>query len=382
MSSSPEDHVHLHKLRRAAMLALRGHGGAEPNPMVGCLIVNDGDETVGWGYHRHFGGPHAEIVALRRARAKAKSATVYCTLEPCNHQGRTGPCSQALIDAGVARVIVARRDPWPVAAGGIERMRAAGIDARVIDECALAVAVSEPFVHRLTTGLPWVTVKWAQTLDGAIALPASRPSSQRRWISNEASRRMVHRERGRVDAILTGIGTVLADDPLLTPRGVRLRRMLRRPGGGMPWRIIVDPQLRTPLQSKLVATARENAVAIACDESCMGSDEASRLRALGVGLIGLRTEGHELPLAPLLKQLVAKHDITHVLVEAGQGLMRRLFDQRLVNEAWVFTAPMLAGNDATLPHMRGMTDGVQMQLWSERRRGSDVIARHVVNHNP
>jgi diaminohydroxyphosphoribosylaminopyrimidine deaminase/5-amino-6-(5-phosphoribosylamino)uracil reductase len=373
-----EDH-HRRLLQRAALLALRGHGRAEPNPMVGCVIVNDAGETVGWGYHREVGGPHAEIVALQRAGPNARGATVYCTLEPCNHHGRTGPCSQALIDAEVARVFVARRDPWPIAAGGIERLRAAGIDTHVIDVCSLATRVSQPFVHRLTTGLPWVTVKWAQTRDGAIALPASLGP---RWISGRASRAMVHRERGRVDAILTGIGTVLADDPLLTPRGVRLRRSHRRPPRGMPLRVIVDPRLQTPLDSQLARTAGEVPTIIACADQSAETEAATRLRAAGAQLMPLPMDGIELPLATALKRLASQHDVTHVLTEAGPGLMRRLFQQRLANEAWVFTAPLDTGNDPSLPHVRGMLNDLRIEPWARQRRGDDAIARSWINTAP
>jgi len=389
---APDD-THWRFLHRAARLALRGHGGAEPNPLVGCVIVNDAGQTVGWGYHRQVGGPHAEIVALRRAGGAARGSTMYCTLEPCNHHGRTGPCTQAIIEAGIARVLVARRDPWPVAAGGIETLRAAGLDARVLalgdrparseDDpahsqfAALAHYVAEPFVHRIASGLPWVTVKWAQTRDGYLAMP---PSSAERWISCEASRRMVHRERGRVDAILTGIGTALADDPLLTPRGVRLRRahrLLR----GMPWRIVVDPDLRLPMNSQLVATSQEAPLMIACSSERLRSDEANRLRQRSVTLLGFASQGRELPLADLLKRLTSEFDFTHVLVEAGPGVMRRLIAQRLANEAWVFTSATLLGREALvgLPHVRDVLGEARLgKPWSIRRRERDVIERFML----
>lgn len=383
----PEDRVHLHHLRRAAMLALRGHGGAEPNPMVGCVIVAASGETVGWGYHRQVGGAHAEIVALQRAGAKAKGATLYCTLEPCNHQGRTGPCAQAVIDAGVACVIIARRDPWPVAAGGLERMTAAGIETCIINDCDFASNICAPFVHRMTTGLPWVTVKWAQTIDGRIATRP--PLGESQWISNESSRRMVHRERGRVDVMLTGIGTVLKDDPMLTPRGVRLRRpVTRRPPRGLPLRVVIDPNLRIPLEAKVVNTTHEAPTMIACAQAIIDSasgdadHKVQALRSRGVEVQGIPMQGDELLLEPVLRELATKREATHVLVEAGTGLMSRLFRQRLVNEAWVFTAPLLLGDDQAQPAISGMTtrklaDGVRMQLWSLRRRGGDVIARYL-----
>ena len=180
-------------LAMAARLAVRGRGGAEPNPMVGCVIVSRAGEIVGWGYHRRCGGPHAEIEALRRAGARAAGATAYVTLEPCNHTGRTGPCSEALIEARVGRVVYARADPGVPAGGGAERLRAAGIDGELCATCADAIAVSDPYVHRVRNGLPWITAKWAQTADGRIATA----SGESQWISNPASRRLVHRRRGQ-----------------------------------------------------------------------------------------------------------------------------------------------------------------------------------------
>ncbi|MHC4992472.1 MAG: bifunctional diaminohydroxyphosphoribosylaminopyrimidine deaminase/5-amino-6-(5-phosphoribosylamino)uracil reductase RibD, partial [Planctomycetota bacterium] len=187
-------------LAMAARLALRGRGGAEPNPMVGCVIAASSGEVVGWGYHRRCGGPHAEIEALRRAGARSAGATAYVTLEPCNHTGRTGPCTEALIEAGVRRVVYARKDPGVPAGGGGERLRAAGIEADLCATCPDAITVSEPYVHRVRTGLPWITAKWAQTADGRIATS----SGESQWISNAASRVLVHRRRGHSDAVLTG----------------------------------------------------------------------------------------------------------------------------------------------------------------------------------
>jgi len=191
-------------LDRAVRLASRGHGGAEPNPMVGCVIVDPEGRVVGEGFHARCGGPHAEIEALRAAGGRARGATAVVTLEPCAHRGRTGPCADALIEAGVARVLYAVPDPNPIARGGAARLREAGIAAERVRHAG-ADELARPFVKRMTTGLPWVSAKWAQSLDGAIALA----SGESKWISGGRSRAMVHRERGRVDAILTGIGTVL-----------------------------------------------------------------------------------------------------------------------------------------------------------------------------
>ncbi len=360
-------------LKMAARLACRGHGGAEPNPMVGCIIVSPAGKVVGWGYHRKCGGAHAEVVALQRASEKARGAVLYCTLEPCDHTGRTGPCTQAIISAGIAKVVIARRDPNPVAAGGMARLQNAGIKVEVNDRCEEAIMVSDPFAHRVRSGLPWVTVKWAQTIDGKIATRAG----QSKWISNEASRALVHRERGRVDAILTGIGTVKADDPMLTARGRRVRRIARR--------IVIDPLLEIPTTAKLVATASAAPTTIVCGEPALAdrAAHAKLLRDLGVEVVAFPMVNGTIALSPVLRDLARRHDITHVLVEAGTGLMTGLFQQKLVNEAWVFTAPKLLGDDQAQSPMRGtatqLTDGVNLKLLTLRRRGGDVIARYRVS---
>lgn len=369
-----DDQSHL---AHAARLAIRGHGGAEPNPMVGCVIVAPDNAVVGWGFHRRCGEAHAEINALKHAGDQARGATAYVTLEPCNHTGRTGPCSQALIDAGVQRVVIGRLDPHRTASGGVQRLREAGIVVHIHewttseDGLPTPQSVLAPFEHRIETGLPWIIAKWAQTLDGKVATRAG--ASQ--WISNETSRRMVHRERGRVCAILTGIGTVLADDPLLTARNVRRRRTARR--------VVIDPKLDIPEHAQLVTTAREAPVTLvcradACDEH---SSKVSTLRQAGVELLEMPGAGDQLDLKAALRELVQRHELATVLVEAGTGLLSRLFHQRLVNEAWVFIGPLLLGDTCAPAAVRGntveqLTDGLPLELIDQRRRGNDLVVRY------
>jgi diaminohydroxyphosphoribosylaminopyrimidine deaminase/5-amino-6-(5-phosphoribosylamino)uracil reductase len=360
-----------HFLRMAARLALRGHGGAEPNPLVGAVVVSRDGVTVGWGFHRKFGGPHAEVIALQRAGTNAAGATLYCTLEPCNHTGKTPPCTQAIIAAKISRVVMGRRDPNPVAAGGLDRLRAAGIAVEVIDDCELAIAVSDPFALRVRSGLPWVTVKWGQTIDGKIATR----TGNSKWISSDASRRMVHRERGRVDAILTGIGTVVADDPLLTARNVRVRRFARR--------MVIDPQLTIPLNSKLVQTAKEVPLIVVCDAAHAERETAGALRERGAEVVGFAMDVDGIPLAPVLRELVSRFDVTNVLVEAGTGLMSRLFRQKLVNEAWIFTATLLLGDDEARPAVAGfdisrIADGFKLRRIATQIRDGDIVTRYLV----
>jgi diaminohydroxyphosphoribosylaminopyrimidine deaminase/5-amino-6-(5-phosphoribosylamino)uracil reductase len=385
MKRNPQRKIDEAHMTAAARLAVRGRGGAEPNPIVGCVIVSDQGAVAGWGYHRRFGGPHAEINALRRAGERARGATAYVTLEPCSHTGKTPPCTDALIAAGVARVVIARRDPNPIAAGGVDRLRAAGIQVDLLGDCEPAIAITDPFAHRVRSGLPWVIAKWAQTLDGRIATR----SGQSQWISSEVSRRMVHRERGRVDAIVTGIGTVLADDPMLTARGVRVRRLARR--------VVIDPQLQMPAEAKIVMTAKEVPTIIACDEKVLDSavsgggttsggatsEGGAKLQAAGVELVGLQSENGELALAPLMRRLVEEHGATNVLVEAGPGLLAHLFKQKLIKEAWVFIAPLLLGDDQAASCLTGreaprLTDGLKLSLITQRTRGGDTVLRYRV----
>jgi len=340
-------------MRRAARIAWRGHGGAEPNPMVGCVVLDAQGSFVSEGYHRRCGGPHAEVEALARAGARARGGTALVTLEPCNHHGRTGPCSQALLRAGVARVAYACGDPNPAAAGGAAALRAAGVDVIQLP-CPEAHDVTEPFLRRVRTGRPWTIVKYAQSSDLRIA---GRPGDPR-WISSPASRAMVHRERGRVDAVLTGMGTVLADDPLLTVRGVGARRQ--------PMRAVWDPDLSIDDDRALVRTASEHRTVVGCTPAACAANpgRADALRARGVRVAPC--DG----VAAFLRALAGLGCST-VLVEAGPRLMRRLDDERLIDDLWVFTAPHAIGDAG--PRTLAPFDAARLaglrRLWTGHRGG-------------
>ncbi len=352
-------------LERAARIALRGHGGAEPNPLVGCVIVDASGAFVAEGYHHRCGQAHAEVEAVRHAGGRARGATALVTLEPCNHQGRTGPCSAALREAGIARVVYACADPHPQAQGGAAALRAAGVEVLQVPNQA-AEYVSAPFLHRVRTGLPWVVAKWAQTLDGRIATR----SGDSKWISSERSRGFVHRERGRVDAILTGIGTVVADDPLLTARGVQVRRRARR--------VVWDPALEMPLQAQLVQTAREVPCTVACTAAA-AAERAQHAAALQAAGVDVRVVADERALLSLLSHEGA----ATVLVEAGGGLLGRLLRAGLVNQAIVFVAPRLLADDQARGPARGasperIADGLALELLGAHRRGGDVLLHYRV----
>lgn len=383
-------------MTRALSLAERGRGWVEPNPMVGCIIAREG-KALGEGWHRRFGGPHAEVEALDACRAAGSLTTgadAYVTLEPCSHHGKTPPCVDALLDARVARVFVAMVDPFEQVAGrGVARLRDAGVDVR-IGLCAdEARELNRAYLKRVTIGQPWVTAKWAQTIDGRIATV----THDSQWISNDESRGRVHELRGRVDAVMVGVGTVRADDPLLTARDVEVRRAARR--------VVVDPRLHTPPSCKLVQSLREDGpgvtIAHADDDALplVGStrghedepagviaERASMLRDLGVELIALplsEAGGGRLSLRPLLSHLAEAHQATNVLVEGGATLLGCLLAERLIDEAIVFLAPKLLGDSAALSVVTGfsrprMKDADTWSLRDVERIGDDVMLTYRV----
>jgi diaminohydroxyphosphoribosylaminopyrimidine deaminase/5-amino-6-(5-phosphoribosylamino)uracil reductase len=356
---------------RAALAGWRGMGRVEPNPMVGCVIGNVRGEVLGVGWHRVFGGAHAEVEALRdceRRRFSAHGATVWVTLEPCNHFGKTPPCVDALLRAGVARVVFARRDPNPPASGGAARLVASGVDVVELTGCELATRLSEPFVKRTKTGLPWVIAKWAQTLDGKVATR----TGDSKWISNEFSRAMVHRMRGRVDAVLTGIGTVRADDPLFTARGLGVVRRAAR-------RCVVDPRLEIPDSAAMLGGVDGAPVTLFCSADAAGSGRAESLRAAGCEVVGLPEDGLGwLDVAAGLRHLVAAHQAANVMVESGPGLLGRMIAAGLVDEALVFVAPKLLGDPsglsaAAVGEVSRIEDGVKIRPVRVRQVGGDVV---------
>ncbi|MSR43937.1 MAG: bifunctional diaminohydroxyphosphoribosylaminopyrimidine deaminase/5-amino-6-(5-phosphoribosylamino)uracil reductase RibD [Phycisphaerales bacterium] len=374
MNASADEHW----LSVAARLAVRGHGGAEPNPMVGCVIIGNEGAVVGWGYHARCGFDHAEAAALTKAGASARGATAFVTLEPCAHHGRTPPCCDALIASGVKRVVYAVSDPHSAAAGGAARMRTAGIDVQRISHAGCE-RVSAPFACRMRSHRPWVIAKWAQTLDGRTATR----SGDSRWISGAASRAMVHRERGRVDAVMVGIGTVLADNPNLLPRISFPRRI--------PRRVIIDPGLVIPLDAQVIRTANAGLVCIAAHAAAIHglSDERRHtLTQAGVRLRPLSTAPTHNPhrsfrglrdgsMAELLRDLYSD-GVSTLLVEGGAGLLGALFDEDLVDDAWCFTAPLAIGDGSGVPIATGcgrplMIDAVRYELIDIRRRGSDAM---------
>ncbi len=356
-------------MQRALELAERGRGWVEPNPLVGAVLVREG-RVVAEGWHGRYGGPHAEVEALRDAEAKgldARGLTLAVTLEPCSHHGKTPPCTDAVIAAGLSRVVVAMQDPFEDAAGrGVARLRERGIEV-VVGVCEReARRQNEAYLKRVTTGLPWVTLKWAQTLDGRIATAAG----DSKWISSEGSRRRVHELRGRVDAVMTGIGTVLADDPTLTARDVEVRRVARR--------VVVDPMLRIPREAAVLREPEPPVtVAIAADAPRGQKRRALEARGVEVVELGRRADGR-CALRPLLSRLSERHGATNVLVEGGARLMGSLLDQGLADRVLAFVAPRVLGQDGARAAVSGLlaeriSDARPLELRSIDRIGDDVL---------
>lgn len=326
-------------MARALELAARGEGLVEPNPMVGCVLVRDG-VRIGEGWHRLFGGPHAEVEALSSVDGSATGATMYVTLEPCCHTGKTPPCTAAVIGAGVRRVVVAQLDPFPAVAGkGLDQLRAAGIEVEVGLLEAAARQLNAPFRKLVQQKMPWVIAKWAMTLDGKLA---SR-TGHSRWISSAASRDRVHELRRRVDGILVGRRTAEVDNPLLTARPAGQRRAIR---------IVVDSHAGLALNSQLVRTAREQPVLIATSTD---ADPARCCQLEQAGCELLHCSGTEPAerLSTLLKELGARQ-MTNLLVEGGSKLLGSLFDLDCIDEVHVFIAPKLVGGRAAATPIGGV----------------------------
>lgn len=315
--------------------ARRGQGFVEPNPMVGCVIVEPGsgsvdtERVVGCGWHQRFGGDHAEIHALREAGDRARGATMYVTLEPCCHHGKTPPCTDALVRAGVARVVVAQVDPNPLVRGtGIAQLRSAAVQVDVGCREQAARALIAPYRMLTEQGRPWVIAKWAMTLDGKLATR----EMHSRWISSEQSREIVQRLRGRVDAIVVGANTARVDDPLLTARPV---------GPRIASRVVVDSHGQLASGSRLVQSAHATPVLIAVSDEAV-ERTMSRLESTGCEVIACGDGSSTRRLRILLKRLAAK-GMTNVLIEGGGRLLGSLWDAGLIDEVHVFVAPKLVG---------------------------------------
>ncbi len=355
-------HSDEYYMRRTLKLARRGEGMVSPNPLVGAVIVKD-DRIIGEGYHRRFGGHHAEIEALRRATTHVKGATLYVTLEPCCHHGKTPPCTESLIAAGIARVVAGTADPNPlVSKKGIAILRRHGMETTVgvlADECA---RLNERFFTFMKTGLPFVTLKFAQTLDGRIACM----SGHSRWISSAPSLKFAHRLRALHDAVLVGVGTVIQDDPLLT---VRLAR------GRNPLRIVVDSTLRIPPDAGIL-NDQDSARTIIATTRRAGARKRAGLKDKGIELLTVAADKEgRVNLKKLLAEL-GKRGISSLLVEGGSSLITSALKERLADRLVTIIAPKIvgAGIDAVGDlAIRKMDDAIMLADREVYRLGDDLI---------
>lgn len=357
---NPDEHF----MQLALADAKRGEGRVEPNPMVGCVLVRN-DQVIGRGAHLKFGGPHAEINALASVASPqgASGATAYVTLEPCSHTGKTGPCAKALIDAKVARVVIALEDPNPRVAGrGMAQLRESGIDVSIGVLADQATEILAPYLKRQTERLPWMIAKWAMTLDGKIATA----SGDSQWISNESSRAIVHAIRGRVDGVMVGIGTALADDPKLTARPAGVRQAAR---------IVVDSCARIPLDAHLVATANQCPTLIAVGPDA-APDKCQELKNRGCSVFQSDSSDPNQRLIDLLYEL-SDSRMTNILVEGGGQLLGALNDLKQIDEVHVFIGPRLVGGAGALSPVAGsghplISDGNPINIEKVERIDDDT----------
>ena len=352
-TSAPDDGAWM---RRALALAERGWGQTAPNPMVGAVVVRDG-VAVGEGWHPRYGESHAEVEAIRSAGERARGATLYVTLEPCNHHGRTPPCTDAILGAGIRRVVAAVADPNPVARGGADRLREEGVAVQLGVEEKAARELNAAFFHARASDRPHVRLKLALSLDGALADGSRAPG----WLSGHEARLEVHRLRAGSDAVAVGIGTALADDPLLTVRGFTPPRV-------PPLRIVFDTSARLPLESRLVRSARESPVLVVC--WAPDPTHAAALEHAGVELL------HAQSLPHALRALRAR-GIIALLVEGGAGLASSLLQEAQVDRLVIFRAPILLGGGslnafgAMPPAM--IDTAVRWEIVQSRRLGDDEM---------
>ena len=356
-------------MQQAIGIAWQGEGRVEPNPMVGCVLVKDG-LILGTGFHQEFGGPHAEVNALTAARdagASVEGATVYVTLEPCSHVGKTGPCAEALIEATVARVVIGTADPNPQVSGsGIAKLKAAGIEVEIGVEEMGSQNLLAPYLKRITTGLPWIIAKWAMTIDGKIATV----HGDSQWISNKHSREIVQKLRGRVDGIMVGFTTADRDDPLLTARGEKLRT---------PTRIVIDTQARLRLNSTLATTTDESPVILVTSPAA-DQKHIAKLADKGVEIWIGESMDPNVRLLQFLKEFAARGH-TNLMVEGGGTLMGSLAKMNQIDEAHVFVGPKMLGGRNSITPVEGddpalMAEAEILTLRNVRRIDDDVYMQY------
>lgn len=351
-------------MRLALALAASAEERTYPNPMVGAVIVKNG-KVIGRGYHRKAGLDHAEIAAIKNAKGSVKGAAMYVTLEPCDHYGKTPPCTKALIESGIKEVYAAMKDPNPVTSGkGIRKLRGAGVKVHVGMMEKEARELGRKYIKYITEKMPYITVKLAESLDGKIA--AADGSSK--WISSERSRKLVRKMRGTFDAVMVGIGTVLEDDPFLLDEA--------RKGYGTR-RVVVDSKLRLPERSNLVKTALKSPVIIAVTSSAPGYKVNRLSRVQGLEVVTVRGKAGKVDLKDLFGKL-AERGMVNILVEGGGELAGSLFDEKLADEAIFFISPKIIGGSASSVRGKGaatIAEAIRLRDVEVSMSGCDVMVR-------
>ncbi|AZV59088.1 bifunctional diaminohydroxyphosphoribosylaminopyrimidine deaminase/5-amino-6-(5-phosphoribosylamino)uracil reductase RibD [Clostridium sp. AWRP] len=359
-------------MKEALKLALLGRGFVNPNPLVGAVIVKNG-KIIGKGYHSFFGGPHAEIYALREAGDNSKGADLYVTLEPCSHYGKTPPCAKAIVEAGIKRVVIGSVDPNPLVSGrGVKILKDKNIEVVTGVMEREAVKINEIFMNYIKSKVPFVILKSGVTLDGKIATV----SGESKWITGEESRLKVHKMRNRVMAIMVGVGTVILDDPLLT---TRLEEKCKSPKA-----VIVDSKLRVPVESQIFKTSREREIIIACTEK-FDKDKAESLKSMGVNIVACpeNREGR-VDLKYLTKKL-GEMGIDSVLVEGGAELNFSAIKSGIVNKVIYFIAPKILGGKNAKTSVEGygienLSDSIKLKDICAENVGEDImIQAYVIN---
>jgi diaminohydroxyphosphoribosylaminopyrimidine deaminase/5-amino-6-(5-phosphoribosylamino)uracil reductase len=352
-------------MREALRQARKGMGQTSPNPTVGAVIVRNG-KVLSTGYHREAGLPHAEVEALNKLGAKATGDTLYVTLEPCNHYGRTPPCTEAIVSSGIKRVVVGMKDPNPgVSGGGCEFLRDNGIQVKagVLEtECR---QINEAFLKFVTSRRPFVIVKSALTLDGWTATA----TGHSQWITNDKSRQFVHRLRDQVDGVMVGVRTVLADDPLLTVR-------LRRGRGRNPLRIVVDTHLRTPVNARILHqdSSSNTLIAVSAD---VPAEERRRFQREGVSILTCPTRGEMIDLGALM-DILGTISVTSLLVEGGASIIGSMLRERLIDKFFIFKSTKILGGDDGIPMAAGpgpkrIDQCLALKDIQTRRFGNDIM---------
>jgi diaminohydroxyphosphoribosylaminopyrimidine deaminase / 5-amino-6-(5-phosphoribosylamino)uracil reductase len=362
---------HSQYIQRTLELAQEAQGHTSPNPMVGAVIVHNG-QIIGEGYHHRAGLPHAEVEALNSVKGSTQGATMYVTLEPCNHQGRTPPCTETIIAAGITHVVYAIDDPNPFASGGAERLREAGIQVTAGICMEEAAYLNRFFLHHVRTGLPYVIAKYAMSLDGKIATH----EGDSQWITSEAARHRAHQLRHAIDAILVGTGTALADNPRLTTR-------LSIDNPKHPLRVVLDSTGKIPLKNQLFSPGLPGQTLVATTDAMPQKHEA-QLKQNGVEVLRLPKDGwNQVDLLSLL-QALGQCGMQSVMAEGGGTLLGALFDEDRVNEVWAFVAPIIIGGDDAPSPIGGF--GVPLMSHAPRlhdvvveQLGADVLMRGVVD---